>query len=154
MGKSTDNKYKDAKKLEKSVKGVQTRLTQAKLKEVDAKYNADIAQAKTDRKEENNYVGRRDNGLIDRKVWRCGDQISLYDISDLNGGKYKAAVYYEQDKDNNPREEQFEHMIDMEFEDLETATMVFKAMCAAFLVMMSPVTENHIVGKPYKVELI
>jgi hypothetical protein len=153
MGKPTEKKYDDEVALAKSVRGVQTRLTQARLKEIDAKYHADIAEAKKSRSEENAYVKRRDNHLIDRKIWNCKDQITLYDIG-YCGGRFKFAVYYEQDKRNNPREEQFEHMMDMEFETLEAARTVYNAMCDALLIMMSPVTENHILGKPYKVTAI
>lgn len=151
MGTPTDKKYTDAVALAKSVKGVQTRLTQAKLKDIDAKYNADIYKAKMSRNEENGYVKRRDNGLIDRKIWRNDDQLSLYDNDKANGSDGTYTCYYEQDKKNNPREEQFEHMAYFEFKDLETATAVFKALSTSFNVMMSPCTENHILGGAYKV---
>jgi hypothetical protein len=97
------------------------------------------------------YVKRRDNGLLDRKTWKCGDQLSLYD-NDKASGTY--TVYYEQDKNNNPKEEQFEHMAFFEFKDLETATMVFKAISISFNILFSPCTENHILGKSYKVVAI
>jgi hypothetical protein len=154
MGSLTDKKYTDAVALAKSVKGVQTRLTQAKLKDIDAQYNTAIADAKRSKSEEKGYVKRRDSGLIDRKIWRNDDQLSLYNNDKANGSDGTYTCYYEQDKKNNPREEQFEHMAYFEFKDLETATAVFKALSASFNVMMSPCTEGHILGKPYKVVTI
>jgi hypothetical protein len=100
------------------------------------------------------YVKRRDNGLVDRKIWGDGDQLSLYDNGKANGSDGTYNVYFETDKDNNPREEQFEHMACFEFKDLEIATMVFKAISVSFNVLFSPVTESHILGKPYKVVTI
>jgi hypothetical protein len=104
-------------------------------------------------KAEDDYVKRRDNGLVDRKI--CGDdQLSLYDNSKANGEAGTYTVYFETGKKINPREEQFEHMAFFQFEDLKIATMVFKAISVSFNIIFSPCTENHILGKPYKVVTI
>lgn len=153
MGNITDKKFKKAEGLAKSVFNVQSKLNADRKKEIKENYKTDIAKAEQSRNQDNNYVNRRNTGLLDRKIWRNKDQISLYDITDCNN-KYKYVVYYEQDKDNNPSEEQFEHMIDMEFETIEHAELVFKAMCGSFNLIMSPCTEGHILGKPYKVVTI
>ena len=153
MGNVTDKKYKKAVDLADSVKGVQTRLTQKKLQEINAKHTEDIKQANKDKAAELGYVNIRDNHLVDRKIWNNKDQISLYELGYMKGRR-KAAVYYEQDKKECPREEQFAHMMDIEFDTLEAATVVFKALCESFNLIMSPCTENHVVGKPYKVVVI
>lgn len=92
------------------------------------------------------YAKNRDIGLLDRKIWRNDDQLSLYENET---GTY--TVYFEQDKQNNPREEEFEHMAYFEFDDLETATTVFKLVSVSFNILFSPCTENHILGQSYKV---
>ncbi len=87
------------------------------------------------------YAKRRDNGLLDRKIWNCGDQISLYDNTKAHGRPDTYTVYYEADK--SKKEAQYNHMALFEFGDLETATMVFEAIKNTNLnIIFSPYTER------------
>jgi len=120
-----------------SVFKVHSDIIKLEQKELGRKHQACIVEAEKSSDLDNDYIKRRDNGLLDRKIWGCIDQISLYDGSKCNGKVGEYYIYYEQDKHNNPKEEQFEHMLDLTFKDLETATMVFKVLSVACPILMS-----------------
>jgi hypothetical protein len=83
-----------------------------------------------------------DEHLIARKAWH-DEQISLYDCNNtLPEGKY--VVYYEQDKKDC---QGFDHMVVMNFKNLETATSVYEALRDNLVIIMSPSTKSKGVVK-------